>query len=142
MENGLQMTLGEWMPEAFPNQIVGALDSHARTSVSADCKEGSLKETAQACFSQLWDFLDKPQKKKDPTPYSLRTLKICFLLMEGGTLPDFSLKWTNVGTMRNGKFSIQKTSVYHTAENGSLLSDILEPEVSSKYFVSERGGYS
>ena len=96
MENGTQLILDEFMPEISQRQTVGASASHARTSVSQE-NNSALRETAQACFSELCTFLDKSQKKKDPNGYSLRMLRTCFLLMGDGTSPDFSLNWMRGG---------------------------------------------
>lgn len=136
MANGSQMTLGQWQPEIFREQTVGASDSHARTSVLPEDKR-DFTETAQACFSELCTFLDSKKKKRSPLTYSLRMLKICLVLMEDGTLPDFSLRWIGGGTMRSGTFSTQSISESRKTGNGVLLSDILEVEVPQKYFLSK-----
>ena len=53
MENGMQMTFEECMPETFQKQIAGVSDSHVRTSPLQEHKL-DFKETVQACFSELW----------------------------------------------------------------------------------------
>ena len=136
MENGTQMTLEQWMPDVSPTQTVGVLDSPVRTSALQE-NNSDLLGTAQACFSELCTWLDNSKKKKNPLTCSLRTLRICFLLMEDGISPDFSLSWTKTGTMRNGKFSTQNISESRKTENVVLLSDILEEEVDQKYFLSK-----
>ena len=136
MVNGTQMTLEQLMPETSPRQIVGASDSHARTSVLPE-NRSDFTETVQACFSELCTFLDSKTKKRNPHTCSLRTLKICCLLMADGISPDFSLKWSRGGTMQNGMFSTVNTSECHKTGNGVLLSDILEVEVPQKYFLSK-----
>ena len=136
MENGTQMTLGEFMPEIFQTQTVGASDSLVRTSQSQESSL-DLLETARHSFSELCTFLDSSKKKRDPLTYSLRTLKICLVLMEDGISPDFSLKWIGGGTMRSGVFSTVNTSESHKTGNDVLLSDILEVEVPQKYFLSK-----
>ena len=92
----MQMTLSECMPEIFQEQIVGASDSHVRTSASA---EGSsdLKEIAQACFSELCTLLDSSKKKRSLNGYSSRMLRTFLALTEDGISPDFSLNWTRGG---------------------------------------------
>ena len=92
MESGTQMTLEECMPETFQEQIVGASDSLAKTSRSQESKP-DFKETVQACFSELCILSDSSKKKINPLTFSLRTLKICLVLMEDGISPDCSLKW-------------------------------------------------
>ena len=136
MVNGTQMTLDEFFPEIFQEQTVGASDSPVRTSPSVE-NNSDLRETAQACFSELCTFLDNFQKKKNPLTCSLRTLKICCLLMADGISPGFSLRWIGGGTMRNGRFSTLNISECHRTGSAVLLSDILEDEVPKKYFLSK-----
>lgn len=136
MENGTQMTLEEYMPETFQKQIAGVLDSHVKIS---PLQENSLdfKGTVQACFSELCTLSDSSKKKIDPLTFSLRTLKICLVLMEDGISPDCSLKWSRGGMMQNGRCSTPKISECHKIGKGVLLSDILEEEVPQKYFLSK-----
>lgn len=96
MENGMQMTLEECMPGTFQKQIAGVSDSHVRTS---PLQENSLdfKGTVQACFSELYTLSDNSKKKIDPLTFSLRTLRICLVLMEDGISPGCSLKWSRGG---------------------------------------------
>ena len=96
MENGMQMTLEECMPETSQKQIAGASDSHVRTSPSQE-NNLDFKETVQACFSELCTLSDSSKKKINPLTFSLRTLRICLVLMEDGISPDCSLKWNRGG---------------------------------------------
>ena len=52
MENGMQMTFEEYMPETFQKQTAGASDSLARTYPLQESKP-DFKETVQVCFSEL-----------------------------------------------------------------------------------------
>ncbi len=96
MENGTQMTLEECVPMIFRKQTVGVSDSHAKTS---QLQENNLdfKETVQACFSELCTLSDSSKKKINPLTFSLRTLRICLVLMEDGISPNCSLKWSRGG---------------------------------------------
>lgn len=96
MENGTQMTLDEFAPMTYQKQTAGASDSHARTS---QLQENNLdfKETVQACFSELCTLSDSSKKKINPITFSLRTLRICLVLMEDGISPDCLLKWNRGG---------------------------------------------
>lgn len=96
MENGTQMTLEECMPETFQKQTVGASDSPVKISQLQESKP-DFKETVQACFSELCTLSGSSKKKINPLTFSLRTLKICLVLMEGGISPDCSLKWSRGG---------------------------------------------
>lgn len=95
-ENGTQMTLEECVPMISRKQTVGVSDSHAKTS---QLQENNLdfKETVQACFSELCTLSDSSKKKINPLTFSLRTLRICLVLMEDGISPDCSLKWNRGG---------------------------------------------
>ena len=134
MENGTQMTLDQWMPETYPMPTVGASDFHVRTSALQE-SNSDLLGTAQACFSELCTWLDNSKKKKSPLTCSLRTLRICFLLMEDGISPDFSLSWTKTGTMQNGEFSTANIMECHNTENDCSLSEVLEEEVGEEYYM-------
>ena len=96
MENGTQMTLEECVPMISKKQTVGASDSLAKIS---QLPESNLdfKETVQACFSELCTLSDSSKKKINPLTFSLRTLRICLVLMEDGISPDCSLKWNRGG---------------------------------------------
>ena len=59
--------------------------------------KSDFKETVQACFSELCTLSDNSKKKINPLTFSLRTLRICLALMEDGTSPDCSLKWSRGG---------------------------------------------
>lgn len=136
MENGMQMTFEECMPETFQKPTAGASDSLARTYPLQESKP-DFKETVQACFSELCTLSDNSKKKINPLTFSLRTLKICLVLMEDGISPDCSLKWSSVGMMQNGRCSTLKISECHKTGKDVLLSDILEGEVPQKYFLSK-----
>ena len=114
MENGSQMTLDEFAPQIFPQQTSGASGSHARTSPSPESKS-DFTETARRCFSELCTWLDNSKKKKDPLTCSLRTLKICLVLMEDGISPDFSLKWTGGGY--DAEWSVLNSKYFGVPQN-------------------------
>ena len=135
MENGTQMTFEECMPETFQKPTVGVSDSHAKISQSQESKP-DFKETVQACFSELCTLSGNSKKKINPLTFSLRTLKICLVLMEDGISPDCSLKWSREGMMQNGRCSTPKISECHKTGKDVLLSDILEAEAPQKYFLS------
>lgn len=96
MENGTQMTLEECVPMISQKQTVGASDSLAKIS---QLPESNLdfKGTVQACFSELCTLSDSSKKKINPLTFSLRTLRICLVLMEDGISPGCSLKWNRGG---------------------------------------------
>lgn len=114
----------------------GAISTTARIS-RLQGSNSDFKETVQACFSELCTLSDSSKKKINPLTFSLRTLKICLVLMEDGISPDCSLKWSSRGMMRNGKCSTPEISECRRTGNGVSLSDILEAGVPQKYFLSK-----
>ena len=136
MENGTQMMFEELSQTIYHEQNVGVLDFPAKTSVSQDTNT-DLKEIAQTYFSELQTLLNRSKRKIDPTPFSLKMLRIYFLLIEDSTLQDFSLNWTRSGTMRSGKLSTRNTTVSRRTAKECLLLDVLEEQVDVKYFLSK-----
>ena len=53
-ENGIQMTLEMWMPEACPRQIVGASEHHVRTSLLPENGQ-DCTETDRALYAKFLD---------------------------------------------------------------------------------------
>ena len=134
MENGIQMTLEMWMPEACLQQTVGALERHARTSLSQENGQ-DWTETDQALYEKFLDCWKNKKKKTDLNGLSMRMLRECFLQTEDSTICQSSLKWTDVGTISNGRISIVN-GLSHTTGSVYTLSDILEDTVPEKYFLS------
>ena len=114
MENGTQMTFGEYMPEIFQDLTVGASDSLAKTSALQE-SSADLKETVQVCFSELCTWLDNSQKKKSPLSCSSKMLEICLVLMEGGISPGFSLNW--IGGGYDAEWSILNSKDFGVPQN-------------------------
>ena len=113
-ENGMQMTLDEFVPMTSQKQTVGASDSLAKIS---QLPESNLdfKETVQACFSELCTLSDSSKKKINPLTFSLRTLRICLVLMEDGTSPDCSLKWSGGG--EDAEWQVLKSKDFGVPQN-------------------------
>lgn len=74
-------------------------EQSSTTAKTSQLQESNLdfKETVQACFSELCTLSDNSKKKINPLTFSLRTLRICLVLMEDGISPDCSLKWSRGG---------------------------------------------
>lgn len=95
-ENGLQMTLEQWLPEACPRQTVGVSDSRVRTSVLQESKQGSV-DTVLLCFSQLQGLLETRKKKIDPDTCLLRTWKTYLALTGGGDFLKLLIELDEIG---------------------------------------------
>ena len=135
MENGIQMTLEMWMPEACPKPIVGVSEPLAKTSPLQENEQG-LTETEVPSLEKYLESFGKLKKKVDLNGLSTKMLRECLAATEDLTSLKFCLQWTNWGTIANGRFSTQKTGECHRTENACILSDILEAEVPQKYFLS------
>ena len=134
-ENGIQMTLEMWMPEASPKSIVSASEHHVRTFPLPD-SEKALKETDHPSLEKYLESLGKRGKKIDPNGLSMKTLRECFRQIGGVTSSQYSWKWTNWGMTQNGRFSTQKIGECRKTGSVCILLDILEPKAEKKYFLS------
>lgn len=135
MENGVQLTLEQWMPQIFQRQTAGVLEPHARISLS-EVKEEDLTETEALSLEKYLGSLKRFGKKIDPNGSSMKTLRECLAVTEDLTSCPYSLKWIGGGTTSNGKYSSLVISGFLRNESESTLSDILEDEVPEKYFLS------
>lgn len=134
MENGMQMTLEMWMPEACPKQTVGASARHVRTSQWPE-SEQDWTETDQVLYGKFLDSWKNKKGKTDLNGLSMKMLRECFLQTEDSTIYQSSLKWTDLGTISNGRISTQNGSSLKTG-SAYTLSDILEDSVDEKYYLS------
>ncbi|GAB7171394.1 hypothetical protein TUA1478L_33880 [Lactiplantibacillus plantarum] len=100
-------------------------------------QKGFTAGKRSSLFLQLQGLLETSKKRIDPATYSLRTLKTYLVLIEDLTFSNFKLNWMKSGTTVNGMFLTQPKSSLSTG-NVSSLSDILEDDVPSKYFLSSK----
>ena len=137
MENGIQMTLDQWMPEIFQKLIVGASEHPARTSLSLESEPG-LVETDHPSFERYFESVGKSGKRIDPNGLSMKMLKECYQATEDLTSLGFSLKWGGWGTISNGLISTANITEYPRTGKEYILLDILEPKAPQKYFLSKQ----
>ena len=134
-ENGTQVTLGACVRQSCRMQTVGALDRHARTSQSQE-NEKDWTETDQVLYEKFLESWMNSKKKIDLNGLSMKMLRECFLATEDLTTYQSSLKWTDSGTILNGKISTVDGSS-HKIGSAYTLSDILEDTVPQKYYLSK-----
>lgn len=134
MENGIQMTLEMWMPEACPMQTVGASAHLARISALPE-SEQDWTETDRASFEKFLESWKSSKKKIDLNGLSMKTLRECFLQTEDLTTSQSSLRWTDLGTISNSRISTVNGG-FRKIGSAYTLSDILEDTVPQKYFLS------
>lgn len=136
MENGIQLMfdLSEVITSHKPTAGVSA---HLVRTSQLPGREPDLTETEVLLSERSSEFLKKSPKKIVPNGLSTRMLKECLAVIEGGTSEQYSLKWENWGMIQNGNCLTQRISEYRKTESECTLSDILEAEVSNKYFLSK-----
>lgn len=133
---------GEWYADdirnitggVFQERNVGHSEHLVKTSLSLE-NEKDCRETDQALWEKFLDYWRKEKRKIDLHGLSMKMLRECFLPTEDLTTSQSSLKWTDLGTIVNGKIYIANGTCRNT-ESGFTLSDILEKEVGQKYFLS------
>lgn len=134
MENGMQKILDQSMQKMFQEQSAGV--SGHRAKISALREEGKdLMETDQALYEKFLESWKNKKSKTDLNGLSMKMLRECFLQTEDSTIYQSSLKWTDSGTIANGRISTQNGMSRKTG-SAYTLSDILEDEVKQKYFLS------
>ena len=106
----------------------------AKTSALQE-NEQDWTETDQALYEKFLDSWKNKKKKTDLNGLSMKMLRECFLQTEDLTIYQSSLKWTDLGTISNGRISTQNGSSLKTG-SAYTLSDILEDSVPQKYFLS------
>ena len=79
----------------------------------------------------------KKKQRINPNGWSMKTLKECYQAMTVGTSCPYFLEWKNWGMTSNGRLSTQKISDYLRIGKECTLSDILEPVVENKYYLSQ-----
>lgn len=134
MENGMQKILDQSMQKMFQEQSAGVSEHHAKILVSLE--EGrDLMETDQALYEKFLESWKNKKSKTDLNGLSMKMLRECFLQTEDSTIYRSSLKWTDSGTIANGRISTQNGMSRKTG-SAYTLSDILEDTVDQKYFLS------
>ena len=85
-------------------------------------------------------FFEVMRLAKERQPQILFAENVRGLLNHDGGVhsEQSSIQWQNWGILWNGKCLTANILEYHNTEKGCSLSDILEQEVDSKYFLSEQ----
>ena len=136
MESGIQLIFDLSEVTTYPEQTAGASEHLVRTSQSQD-SEKDLGETEVPSFEKYFGYLGNSKKKIDLNGLSTKMLRECYQATEDLTSLPFSLNWTNWGTMQSGKFLTRRILEFRKTGSECTLSDILEAEVESKYFLSK-----
>lgn len=113
-ENGTQMTLEQWLPQACPQQTVGVSGSHARTSALPENRQDSA-DTVLLCFSQLQGLLETQKKKIDPNTCLLRTWKTYLALTGGGDFLKLLIELDEIGY--NAEWQVVNSKDFRVPQN-------------------------
>ena len=105
-----------------------------RAFQSQDC-EKDLKMTQEEL-----SFLKSPELPplKDHHFCFLKMFPACLAMTKAGLLRQSSIRWMNWGTMSHGKCLTARISESPNPERECILSDILETDVSEKYYLSQK----
>ena len=116
---------------------VGSQDSPAKALVMREQDKDSRTTPSPGCSLNSCEFCLKLKKATiDPRSCSLRMFEDCLPHKKGWISTKCSLKWTETGTMQNGWCLTLPTLGLPSPERECTLSDILEEEVESKFFLS------
>lgn len=113
-ENGTQMTLEQWLPQACPQQTVGVSGSPARTSALPENRQDSA-DTVLLCFSQLQGLLETQKKKIDPNTCLLRTWKTYLALTGGGDFLKLLIELDEIGY--NAEWQVVNSKDFRVPQN-------------------------
>ena len=135
MENGMPLISDMFGQMMFlmPNAGVSA---HPVKISQLQENEQDLTATEVPSFGRYFDLCGKKGKKISLYGLSMRTLRECYQATEDLTSLPFCLKWTNSGMIVNGKLLTASITEYLKTGKECILSDILEPKVNEKYFLS------
>ena len=96
MENGVQMTLDQWMPQIFQKQTAGASAPLAKISLSQEGEPVS-KETEAVLSEKYLESLPKSGKRINLNGSSMKMLRECLAAIKDLTSFPYSLNLTRGG---------------------------------------------
>lgn len=133
-ENGTELISDKYGQMMFQGLTVGVSAHPVKILASQENGQG-LTETEAALLERFSAFAGK-KGKISPNGLSMKMLRECCQATEALTSSQFSLKWENWGMISNGNCSTQRISEYRRTGSECTLSDILQPQAESKYFLS------
>lgn len=132
-ENGMNKTFEQLELPICQLQTVG-LSEHL-VKISASPEEGrGLTESEVALCEKFLESWKKQKRKISPHGLFMKTLKECCLATEGSTSCQSSLKWTDLGTMQNGKLSTQN-GMFHKIGSDVWI-DTFDEDINGEIYLS------
>ena len=124
-------------PPTCRESTSGQADSRVKTFLYLAGNE-DLQASEALSFLKSLDSSKARLPRIDPNGLFLKMLKICSPLIEDGTLRPFSIRWPKSAIISNTDCLIHASTAFRKTGNASTLSltDILEPKVDEKYFLS------
>lgn len=135
MENGMPLISDMFGQMMFLMPSAGVSEHPVKISQSQENGQ-DLTATEVPSFERYFDLCGKKGQKINLSGLSMKMLRECYQATEDLTSLPFCLKWTNWGTIANGLISTANITEYPKTGKECTLSDILEPKVSVKYFLS------
>ena len=97
------------------------------------------KEQGYLVYGADYSFPTLPfSRSRSLVILSSRMLRACLAAMKEGTLPKLSVSLPKQGMIFGGRFLMRQTLESHNIEREYSFSELLENEVSEKYFLSEK----
>ncbi len=132
----MKKTSARSVPTAYQTSIFGLPVFPARTPLPQENAQGYMAHELD-CFLSLFGSCGKAVRI-NPDGLSLKMLRDCFQWAEQGILPKFSVSWPHWGMVSNMRFSTPEHLECLSIGKESILSEILQPEVPEKYYLSEQ----
>jgi len=128
-----QVTLGESIQRIYPRMISFVEDFHAKRLAlrAKGMVSKTLVERYSSRYAELRNFTDL-------ACYSSKTSKAYLAMMEAEPSQQSSTLWKNWGTGGSTRFLTANISGFPRIGKECSLSDILEKEVPSQYFLSQK----
>lgn len=104
--------------------------------ISVAGKQLGFQGNRSSLFFRVMYLLGQIEEEKKPTYLFIENVKNLLSVNGGWDFARLLVELDAGGMMRNGKFSILKTSECHRTEKGASLSDILEDDVPERFFLS------
>lgn len=109
---------------------------HNCQDISVAGKQLGFQGNRSSLFFRVMYLIGQLKEEDKPTYLFIENVKNLLSVNGGWDFARLLIEMDRGGTMRNGKCSTLRTSEFHKTEKGASLSDILEDEVSQKYFLS------
>ena len=109
---------------------------HNCQDISVAGKQLGFQGNRSSLFFRVMYLIGQLEEENKPTYLFIENVKNLLSVNGGWDFARLLIEMDRGGTMRNGKCSTLRTSEFHKTEKGASLSDILEDEVSQKYFLS------